>query len=80
MVPWQFVGMRPARRPGRCLGTARRSLRHIPRVLEAGSVATVAVLSSHRPLIAVLTLSLAPLLLVLWLLRGFGPSRIAVAE
>ncbi len=76
VVPWQFVDVRPAKRPGRRLSTVPPSLRRIPDVLEAGSVATVAILSSHWPVIAVLTLSLAPLLLVLRLMRGRGPSRV----
>ena len=76
VVPWQFVDVRPAKGPGPRLRTVRRSVRRIPDVLEAGSVATVAVLSSHWPVIAVLALSLAPLLLVMRLIRGLGPSRV----
>ena len=80
VVPWQFVDVRPTQRPSPRLSTVRRSVRRVPDVLEAGSVATVAVLSSHWPVIAVLALSLAPPLLVLRLMRGPGPARVTATR
>jgi hypothetical protein len=79
VVPWQFVDVQTAKRPGLRLRTLQRSFRRIPHSLEAGSVASLAVLSSHWPVVAVLVLSLAPLLLVLRLMRGLGPSRVTAA-
>ena len=79
-VPWKPVYLGSDKRLSPYLGAVRRSPRRLTDILGAGSVATVAVLSSHWPLIAVLTMSLAPLLLVLWLLRRFSSLRMAAAD
>lgn len=73
-LPWEFVDLGPAQRPHPHREAMRRSFGRISTASEAGSVAALAVLSSHWPLIGGLMLSLLPLFLMWRLMRRPGSS------
>jgi hypothetical protein len=79
-VPWRFVDLRADRRLDRYRGSIKRWPKRPTDILGAGSVATTAAMGPHWPFIAAVTLTIAPLVLTLWLFRGFGSLRATTAQ
>jgi hypothetical protein len=78
-VPWQCIDLGSRRTTGTYLDPVRRLPRSLADVLGTGTVATLAVLTAYWPLIAAVTVSVAPVVVLVRLVRGWNPSKVAAA-
>ena len=77
-IPWESVDLGSRSVASAYLDPVRRLSRHLVDVLGTGSVATVTVLAAYWPLVAAVTLWIAPVFIVLRLVRGSSPPAVAV--
>lgn len=79
-LPWEYVEVRPARRPQPRPAAMRRSYSRISDGLAAGSVTARAVLSSHWTIVSAVILSPFPFVLMWLLTRGLNSPKVVVAS
>jgi hypothetical protein len=79
-LPWEYVEVRPTRRPQPRPAAMRRSYWRLSDNLTARSVGARAVFSSHWAIISAVILSPFPFVLMWLLARGLNSPKVAVAS